>query len=80
MNAHNKQMLGNQSKFYQLDAHQPLPGTLASEVSPNREDIQEQIEQVIETTNGAKEMMSDTCTSFFFQPPIQGALPLHGTV
>lgn len=56
---------------------------LAREVSPNRwnEMIEEHIDNVVETTNGAKELMSDTCASNFYQPPINGGgLPLRGTV
>lgn len=30
------------------------------------EHIEESIENILETTNGAKEMMSDTCTSQFY--------------
>jgi phage baseplate assembly protein W len=32
-------------------------------VEDNNQRIEESIENVLETTNGAKEMMSDTCTS-----------------
>ena len=44
------------------------------------EHIEESIENILETTNGAKEMMSDTCTSQFYQVPVQGGLPVRGTV
>lgn len=44
--------------------------------------IEENIENVQETTNGAKEMQSqnDTCTSMFYKAPIQGGILVKGTI
>ena len=71
INAHSKQQKPGK-KANVLEANQPTPGTYRvgeSGGSPLRipiqpiDEIEEHIQNGTDTTNGAKEMMADTCTS-----------------
>ena len=77
---------GKKPSVLQPTQHSPVFCIAESGGSPLRypieqvNEIEENIINPNDTTNGAQQMMADTCTSEFYQAPLQGGIPVRATV